>query len=305
MILVTGASGFIGKSLCDELKIRGVKYIPLYSGRVNGYLEQDPQGGFVGRFDGVTDWSSVLERATCVIHCASVQSNGRSEGKSIDLSVLRNLLIQSKLSRVKKFIYLSSVKAVGETTEPGAVISVATRALPSTAYGRMKLASEELVSQILAGTSIQYVLVRPPVVYGAGVKGNFRLLLSLIKSRFPLPLAGIDNKRSMISVVNLVDFLILCARSPAADNQTFLVSDGYDLSTTQILEKLACFLGEREILFSCPPVIIELGCRLLGKSGIYQRLFENLVIDSEATQQIMSWTPPISVDEGLRRCICE
>ncbi|MEJ2754487.1 MAG: NAD-dependent epimerase/dehydratase family protein, partial [Gammaproteobacteria bacterium] len=211
-----------------------------------------------------------------------------------------NLARQAAASGVKRFIYVSSVKVNGEKTRCGESISTDWEPNPIDLYGVSKYESDKLLIEVSNETGMELVIVRPPLVYGPGVKGNFLSLLRWLDRGMPLPLGSIHNQRSLVGIDNLVDLIITCLDHPAAANQTFLVSDDEDLSTTELLQRLGKILNKPARLIPIPPVVLEWGASFFGKKEIAQRLLGNLQVDISKTKRLLDWSPLVSVDEGLK-----
>jgi nucleoside-diphosphate-sugar epimerase len=209
---------------------------------------------------------------------------------------------QAQASGVKRFIFLSSVKVNGE--ESDFAYRQADLPAPRDPYGQSKFEAEQSLRRMSVDTAMDVVVVRPPLVYGPGVKANFASLMRAVQRGIPLPLASVtDNRRSFVALDNLGDLLITCVDHPAAANQTFLVSDGEDLSTADLLHRLGEAMGKPARLFPVPPSLLQFGANLLGKGDMAQRLLGNLQVDISHTRNTLNWSPPISVDEGLRRAV--
>jgi nucleoside-diphosphate-sugar epimerase len=204
---------------------------------------------------------------------------------------------------VRRMVYLSSIKVNGEQTELGAPFLFSDTPAPEDAYGISKWEAEQVLWKISADTGLEVVVVRPPLVYGPEVKGNLARLLELVRSGVPLPLGSVRNMRSLIALDNLVDLLIRCVDHPAAAGQTFLVSDGEDLSTPDLLRHMAKAIGRPAWLFPAPVSLLRLAGSTLGKRADIDRLVGSLRIDSCHTRQVLEWTPPVSVPEGIRRMV--
>ena len=202
---------------------------------------------------------------------------------------------------MKRFIFLSSIKVNGERTISGTRFTSADNTFPKDAYGISKWEAEQALYEVSARTGLEVVIIRPPLVYGPGVKGNFLSLLGWLNRGIPLPLGAIHNLRSLISIDNLVDLIITCIKHPAAANQTFLVSDDEDLSTTELLRRMSAALDKPARLLLVPSSLLQLCANLLGIKAVAQRLLENLQVDISHTKEVLDWTPPVSVGEGLRR----
>ena len=222
--------------------------------------------------------------------------------RSVNVEGTANLARQAAAKGVKRFIFLSSVKVNGEFTETGQPFTADDAPLPKDPYGVSKYEAETLLQKIATETGIEVVIIRPPLVYGPGVKANFESMMRWLVRGVPLPLAAMtNNRRSLVALDNLVDLIAMCLSHPAAANQTFLVSDGEDLSSAQLLKRMGAAMGHPARLFYLPPALLKLGASVLNRPGIYQRLCGSLQLDIAKTRQVLGWTPPVSVDEGLRR----
>jgi nucleoside-diphosphate-sugar epimerase len=203
---------------------------------------------------------------------------------------------------VKRFVFVSSVKVMGETTDPGRAFLHDDAPRPDDPYGISKREAEDALRNVARETGMEVVIVRPPLVYGPGVKANFAALMRAVQRGLPIPLGAVTtNRRSLVALDNLVDLLITCIDHPAAANQTFLVSDGEDLSTTDLLRRMARAMNVPARLLPVPPALLKLGAGLMGKGDMAQRLLGSLQVDITHTRETLGWAPPISVDEGLRR----
>lgn len=309
-ILVTGASGFLGGALVERLAadnasacvVAAVRRLAVtFSKRVK--LIQ------VGDLLPTTNWSTVLEGVSTVVHCAArVQvmtdnsSDPLAEFRQVNVESTANLARQSAAAGVKRFVFLSSIKVNGEVTEAGQPFTADDVPAPEDAYGVSKHEAEQLLWQITAETGMEVVIIRPPLVYGPGVKANFQSMMRWLARGVPLPLAAVtENRRSLVALGNLVDLIVTCLNHPAAANQTFLVSDGEDLSTAELLKRLGASMGHPARLFYLPTGLLKLGVAVVRKPGIYQRLCGSLQLDIAKTRQLLGWNPPMSVDDGLRR----
>ena len=301
-IAVTGYTGFIGSRLITALK----ENLLVGIGREKSdLLHRWHRYDLLGR----SLCTSELRGITQVIHLAgspvalSNQSTG-SDNTLFDLNVrsVLDLARQSAEAGVRRFIFISSIKVNGEQTVPGQPFRPDNEANPIDPYGLSKWEAEQGLQQIAVETGMEVVIIRPPLVYGPGVKGNFANLIKLVGKGLPLPLGAIHNRRSMIALDNLVDLIITCIDHPNAANQIFLVSDGQDLSTTELLQGLAQAMGRSSRLLPIPGVLLSLAGSVVGKKPVADRLLGSLQVDISKTQDLLNWTPPISVDEGLRRC---
>jgi nucleoside-diphosphate-sugar epimerase len=205
---------------------------------------------------------------------------------------------------VKRFIYLSSIKVNGESTQPGRPFTAEDVPRPQDPYGVSKYEAERALHKIAEQTGMEVVIIRPPLIYGQGVKANFASMMGIIQRGVPLPLASVtDNQRSLVALGNVIDLIVTCINHPAAANQTFLVSDDQDVSTAELLRRMGLALKKPVKLFYVPSLLLQLGSALLNKSEIYQRLCGSLQVDITKTKELLNWKPPLSVDQGLRQVI--
>lgn len=304
--LVTGANGFIGSALCKRLRRDAVSV----RGAVRALKSQldSAEDIAIGGLSSETDWTSALKNVEQVVHLAArvhvmndKSSDPVTEFCRVNVDGAANLARQAAASGVRRFIFLSSIKVNGEFTEVGQPFTADDTPAPEDPYGVSKHEAERLLRQIATETGIEVVIIRPPLVYGPGVKANFESMMRWLVRGVPLPLAAVTkNRRSLVALDNLVDLIMTCLNHPAAANQTFLVSDGEDLSTADLLKRMGTALGRSARLFYIPPSLLKLGATVVSKPGIYQRLCGSLQVDIGHTQRLLNWTPPLSVDEGLR-----
>jgi len=299
MILVTGATGFVGQALCAELSRRQMDYRP---------ASRSPRPGFaaIGAINGQTDWSEALADVDVVMHLAArvhVMNESAADPlaafRAVNVDATINLARQAAGASVKRFIFLSSIKVNGEGTSAGKAFRASDVPRPEDAYGRSKLEAEEALLAISAETGMEVVIIRPPLVYGPGVKANFASLMTWATRPFPWPFGAIRNRRSLVYVGNLVDFILLSARHPAAANRVFLVSDGEDLSIGQLISKLSLAAGRKAWMLPVPPALLEGLAAILGRRAATQRLLGSLQVDIGETRALTGWSPPYSVEEGL------
>jgi nucleoside-diphosphate-sugar epimerase len=304
-ILVTGANGFVGKSLCTSLVAQGeaVRAVVRTANAQAGEVEQV----VVGLIDAATDWSVALQDVDIVIHLAArvhvmndTSIDPLAEFRKVNVDGTLNLAQQAAKAGVKRFIFISSVKVNGEQTELSKPFAEADIANPQDAYGVSKWETEQVLHKISVQTKMEVVIIRPPLVYGAGVKANFASMLKVVNRGIPLPLGAIHNKRSFVYVGNLVSLIIRCIDHPAAANQTFLVSDGHDVSTTELLRGYADALGVKARLLPIPQKLVEGCAAIIGKRDVAQRLCGNLQVDISKAHNLLGWTPPISLADGLK-----
>lgn len=304
-VLVTGAAGFVGGFLCNYLTDKGFKV----RAAVRCSNLDSVETFSVGDIDGNTDWTKVLEGCDYVVHLAArVHVMSEKSGNPIELyrstntEGTRNLSSQAASAGVKRFIYLSSIKVNGEETRtrPFAADDVPN---PEDPYAVSKFEAENGLSDICEQSEMEYVIIRPPLVYGSGVKANFLSLIKLINRGIPLPLAAINNRRSLLALGNLLDFILLTLVHKKAGGQVFLISDGEDISTPVLIRKIGCCLGKRPLLFSVPLSLIRIIAAVFGKSSVIDRLAGSLQIDISKAQNLLGWQPPLSQDMALQETV--
>ena len=306
MILITGSSGFIGRAVCQQLQTRGLSFVTAVRGQGHSVSEHCLA---VGEFDGCTIWSQALSGVDAVVHLAARVhimndqcADPLSEYRRVNVEGTRNLAMQAASAGVKRFIFLSSIKVNGESTQPGHKYLADDLPKPSDAYAISKHEAEQALFGIARETGMEVVIVRSPLVYGPGVKANFEKLMNAVLEGWPLPLDSVcHNRRSLVCVDNLVDFIFTCLNHPAAANQIFLVSDDEDLSTADLFHRMCASVDVPDRSWQAPVWLLRASAILLGKSGAYQRLCGSLQVDIDKSKQLLGWTPPVSVDEGLRR----
>lgn len=321
-ILVTGATGFIGKSICQNLLKSGRSFI----GSVRS-INLDPSDTntnyiSVGDIGPKTKWEVALEGVECIIHCAG-RAHVMKETKINELQIYRSVNVdgtkqlaeQAAKAGVKRLVFLSSIKVNGEVTGKKQIVSGKNNMQkkiifkhsdtpnPEDSYAISKLETEKMLWDLSSKIGLEVVIVRLPLVYGKGVKGNLARLIKLIKSNIFLPLSSIRNSRSMIGIDNLIDLLIRCSDHPNASGKTFLASDGEDLSTPDLINHIASSMGRRPRLFPFPIFLLKFLGSILGKKKEINRLVESLKIDSNYTKETLNWKSIISVEEGIRRMV--
>ncbi|MBT9463749.1 SDR family oxidoreductase [Hydrogenophaga sp.] len=306
-VLVTGASGFVGRALCRRALAAGLNVRAAM--RNPGETVTHLAAIEVPSLDHQTDWALALVDCRAVVHTAArvhvmdeAAMDPLTEFRRVNVEGTLHLAHQAAAAGVRRFVFVSSVKVNGEGSVAGHPFTVADAPSPQDPYGISKMEAEQGLRQIASETGMEVVIVRPPLVYGSGVKANFASLMRAVQRGIPLPLASVtNNRRSFVALDNLVDLLITCLAHPAAANQTFLVSDGEDLSTADLLLRLGRAMGKQAPLFPVPPSLLQLGASIISKGDMAQRLLGNLQVDIGHTCNTLNWTPPISVDEGLRR----
>lgn len=302
MLVVTGASGFIGSHLIQTLRQAGRPFILSARSPVSAFPDR--------RFVPASQLAESDVEADCVIHLAG-RAHILSEASDDPAAAFRaaNTDYPLALARAfarkgtRRFVFLSSVGVLGNETARGHPFTHESRLAPHNAYALSKLEAEEGLKAIAAETGMEVVIIRPPLVYGAGAKGNFASLVGWLEKGIPLPLGAIHNRRSLVGIDNLVDLVMTTIDHPAAANRTFLVSDGEDLSTTELLRRTAAAMGRPARLLPVPAALLDGTARLLGKATLTRRLLSSLELDISFTCQTLTWHPPITVTEGLARAV--
>lgn len=307
-MMVTGANGFVGHALCTEALLRDMSVIGVI--RDGAQLPTGVQAAIVSNIDGTTDWQHALSGRDVVIHLAArvhvmreTSDNPLAEFRRLNVAGTEHLARSAAAAGVKRFVYVSSIKVNGEETLNGEAYTEQSNAAPQDPYGVSKWEAEQALQRVSKETGLEVVIVRPPLVYGAGVKGNFAQMISVVARGMPLPFASVNNKRSLIYVKNLVDALMLCATHQAAPGNTYLVSDGEDVSTSDLLRKLASAMGKPSRLFPCPIVLLKVAARMFGKSDQVARLLGSLQVDSNKIRRELGWVPPFSLSDGLKATV--
>jgi UDP-glucose 4-epimerase len=306
IILVTGATGFIGNKLCQALSKRGDIVVAVARRQVN----IDNNITLINKvLSKDTDWQDCLKDIDVVIHLAGrahvmndVSENPYQAYADINIDVTKQLAEQAALFGVKRFIYLSSIKVNGERTKDVA-FSEAHSPQPEDDYGKTKFKAEKALNKIAIDTGIEVVIIRPPLVYGEGVKANFKSLIKLAQLNIPLPFGAIRNKRSLIYIENIIDFILLCTHHPNAANQTFLISDDEDVSTSQLIKHIKDASGKRPLFIPVPQSWLSILFKLMGKSSLSDRLFGNLQVDITKAKTLLNWKPPYSVKVGVAKTV--
>jgi nucleoside-diphosphate-sugar epimerase len=305
-MLVTGANGFVGRALCHALVGKGYK-VRVAVRDATRFAMTGCEVIKVPTVDENADWSEALGGMTTVIHLAArvhvmrdVAANPLEEFRRTNVEGTERLARSAAARGVKRLVYVSSIKVNGEEMGGGYAYTEQDMPSPQDPYGISKWEAEQALHRVARETGLEVVIVRPPLVYGPGVKGNFAQMLKVLTKGLPLPLASVENRRSLVYVGNLVDALILCAMHPAAAGQVYLVSDGEDIPTPDLLRRLGEALGRPARLFPCPPALLNLAGLLTGKSAQIERLLGSLQVDSGKIRRELNWTPPYTLQQGLQ-----
>jgi nucleoside-diphosphate-sugar epimerase len=299
--LITGATGFVGTALREDLERRG--HVPILAAR--GSVDGRGEYRVVGDIHGATDWSRAVEGVDVVFHLAGYAHQFGRAGSNeraffrINVDGTRRLAEQAASAGVRRLIFVSSIKANGDES-PASGFDETTDPAPEDAYGRSKLAAEIALHEAARATGLSVTVIRPPLIYGPRVKANFYRLLSVIDRGMPLPFGSIRNRRSLIYVSNLTDALVHVATDARAEGKTYLVSDGEDVSTPDLVRRIALALGRSPRLAPVPVSLLKLAGSLTGKGSAVRRLVGSLVADSRLIRTELGWAPPHSMTAGLQ-----
>lgn len=306
-VLVTGANGFVGEAAVFKLLVsRDFQPIAAVRGvsRLQGLCP-------VVKFDlAKPDLQPNLGDIDVVIHAAArvhIMNDDAAQTveqfRKVNVEGTLRLARNAAASGVRRFIFISSIKVNGEWTAPGKPFSADDLPNPLDPYGISKCEAEKALKELSHETGMDVVIIRPPLVYGPGVKANFKNMLKWLAKGVPLPLGAVNNKRSLVAVDNLVSLIITCIDHPGARNQIFLAGDGVDLSTSELLRRLSQSIDKPSRLIPVPQRILQCAARIAGKKGIADRLLGSLQIDIKKNKELLGWVPPADVDEALRRTV--
>lgn len=312
-VLITGATGFIGQALVEGLQKKSDFSLRLaLRNQLSQFYAEGVRIVQVGNISSNTKWNEAVDGCQSVIHLAArvhvmreTAVDPLSEFREINTAATINLARQAALAKVKRFIYVSSIKVNGESTQPNRPFAADDVVSPKDPYAISKYDAEQALLSIGQETGLEIVIIRPVLVYGPKVKGNFLNMLGYINRGLPLPFGSVVNKRSMVSVYNLVDLIQTCLWHQNASGQIFLVSDGEDLSTPGLLRKLGVLLEKRVPLISLPSWTLTTAASLIGKQSLMNRLCGSLQVDISKTRQLLNWHPPVKVDDALRATVAE
>lgn len=309
-VMLTGSTGFVGSALLAELK-----RLPDF--RVVSAVRSDASNSsddvvVVGNIDGTTDYSSALSGVNVVVHAAARAHimhdevvNPLEEYRKVNVEGTLNLAKQAAAAGVKRFVYISSIKVNGESTTGLSASTEVDSTRPEDPYGVSKYEAEVGLRLLAKETGLEVVIIRPPLVYGPGVKANFLSLLKLSATGLPLPFGSVNNKRSMVYVGNLVDLIVRCINHPSAANETFLVSDGDDVSLRSLLTMMRSAMGRSARLVPVPVGLFKLAGALTGRRGVVDRLVGDLQVDSTKARKLLEWEPPFTVSQGIEVTVAD
>lgn len=305
-ILLTGATGFVGSALQQRLLVDEYYELTIAARRAlvttNMFRAVN-----IESLTSETDWAETLQGVDIVVHAAARAHaikdkliNPLAEFRKVNVDGTLNLAMQAADGGVKRFVFISSIGVNGNiSSQP---FTTDDEANPAEMYAQSKWEAEQGLWKIHKETGMELVIIRPPLVYGPNAPGNFGSLMRWIEKGVPLPLGAIHNQRSLVALDNLVDLIITCVAHPAAANQVFLAGDGEDLSTTELLRGVAKAMDKPARLIPVPAGILQFGANMLGKKAMAQRLLGSLQVDISKAQQLLGWTPPLTVEQGLKRC---
>lgn len=307
-VLVTGATGFIGRALVARLAAEPRFRVRASVRRRSELLPSAVEQVVTGGLSGATDWSEVLRDMGAAVHLAARAhvlddraADPLAEFRRINVEGAANFATQAAATAgFRRFVFVSSIGVNGNATH-GRPFSEVDPPRPVEPYAVSKREAEDALKAIADRTALELTIVRPPLVYGPGAPGNFGRLARIVARGVPLPFGAIRNRRSLIAIDNLVDFITIAIANPAAANETFLVSDGEDLSTAELVTRLGRAQGRRPRLIPVPAAILRSVAALVGKRDVVDRLIGSLEIDSTKARRVLQWTPPVAVDEALRR----
>jgi UDP-glucose 4-epimerase len=305
-VFLTGATGFVGNATLKCLVANN--YNVMAALRTGSKLPEDKVSTIhVDSIDGATSWMNSLDGVDVVVHAAArvhvmndTETDPLAAFRRVNVEGTVNLARQAAAAGVRRFIFISSIKVNGESTDLGVIYTAEDTPAPADPYGISKMEAEQQLRELAAKTGMEVVIIRPVLVYGPGVKANFQSMMRWLDKGVPLPFGAIHNSRSLVALDNLVDLIETCITHPAAANQTFLVSDDEDLSTTQLLRKIANALGRTARLIPVPAGILSGTASLLGRKALSHRLCGSLQVDISKTRSLLGWAPPVSTDDALK-----
>lgn len=299
-IIITGGSGFVGRKVLSHLKKHDVLNLTR-----NPLNEKDYKYEFGNKINNL----SIFDFVDVIIHCAArvhlmddTSTNPLNDYRDVNTAGTLNLARQAVEAGVKRFIFISSIKVNGESTDLNKPFKSTDDRHPEDFYGQSKSEAEEQLLLLAEETGLEVVIIRPTLVYGPGVKANFASLMNLVSKGLPLPFGCIkDNKRSLVSVDNLVDLIVTCIDHPKATNQVFLVSDDNDVSTSEMVQQMAKALGKSQWQLPIPTACYRLAGKALGKEDVINRLLDSLQVDITHTKDTLGWKPPQTVEDGFKQ----
>ena len=307
--LITGSTGFVGRRLYENLKLKNY-YVREAVRSINDNTNRKFEKIEIGQIDKHTDWSTALKDIDCVIHCAGrahkLEENTKDSQKlynEVNEEGTANLAKQSIKQGVKKFIFISTIKVNGEKTKKNFPFKFDDDPKPTDFYSTSKWKAEKILINLSKNYSMDIVIIRSPLVYGPNVKGNFLRLMNLAYKKIPLPISNFQNLRSFVYLDNLIDLIFCCIKNPSASGKTFLVSDGDDLSTRELINMIGKEMNKNQYFFYLPIFLIKFFSKILKKTSEVERIMGNLQVDINYTCKILNWKPPVKINEGLNKTV--
>ncbi|RUM08252.1 UDP-glucose 4-epimerase family protein [Rhizobium chutanense] len=305
--LITGAAGFVGRPLVERLHKESISELSVTTRSAASAFPGDIRH-FPIEMTEATDWTPALQGVDVIVHLAARvhimndrAADPLAEFRRTNTAATLNLAEQAARAGVKRFVFISTIKVNGEENDRPFRHDDTPR--PIDPYGISKLECEIGLRDIAARTGMETVVIRPPLVYGPGARGNFALLVSLVRKRLPLPFASLKNRRTLVAVQNLVDLIVTCMAHPAAASETFLAGDGEDLSTPGLIEGIAAGLSVKPVLLPFPPILLHMAAKAAGKDAVYQRLCGSLQVDISHACDLLGWSPIVTPREGLKLAV--
>jgi nucleoside-diphosphate-sugar epimerase len=306
--LITGSTGFVGRALIKSLNQKGISTLCVI--RNNKYVDDFERTFEISDLSDNNDWSPILTDIDVIIHCAArvhvmndKASNPLEEFRKVNTRATLNLAKQASNSGVKRFVFISSIKVGGESSKLGNPLTEDSDYVPSDPYGLSKYEAEQELLELAEHSEMEVVIIRPTLIYGPGVKANFETMMNWASKPIPLPFGAINNKRSLVSIDNLISLIEVCLTHPKAKNEIFYVNDGNDVSTSDLLRKLYKSFSNRTPLIPIPMSLINLLFKLIGKGGYSARLLSSLQVDISKAKTLLNWTPPHSVDDSIDKTV--
>jgi len=309
-VLLTGATGFVGSAVAKQFAEQENTQVLAAVRQKCGDLPDRIEQLVVGELTSDTDYGDMFDGLDVVVHCAARVhvmnddvTDPLEEFRKVNVEGTLNLASQAAKAGVKRFVFISSIKVNGEVTSNHTPFTPDDSYIPTDPYGLSKWEAEQGLGVLAEETGLEVVIIRPPLIYGVGVKANFLKMIETVQKGIPLPLGAVYNKRSLVALDNLVNFIVLCTHHPRAANQIFLISDGEDVSTTELLQKVGKVLGKPARLIPVPVPFMRFAAKLVGKEAVTNRLFASLQVDSSKARELLGWQPVISMDEQLKKMV--